>query len=156
MPSPPARVSPAKWCATTSLTTQFIDGVGQGELIATGRLLRRGSKVAFAAGEVRDATGRLMATASGTWHLWSSRPAPQETGLEPWVELADGGERLRVHKIVAVGRNYADHVREMGADPKNEPPLFFTKPADAVVDSGASIPYPPDTSNLHHEVELVV
>ena len=61
-----------------------------------------------------------------------------------------------MRRIFCVGRNYADHVREMGNDPKSEPPIFFTKPADAVVDSGASIPYAQDTDNFHYEVELVV
>jgi len=74
----------------------------------------------------------------------------------PAVEVAGAGERFPVHRIYCVGRNYADHVREMGADPKRDPPLFFSKPADAVVANGASVPYPPQTSNLHHEIELVV
>jgi fumarylpyruvate hydrolase len=60
-----------------------------------------------------------------------------------------------VHRIYCVGRNYADHVREMGSDLK-EPPVFFTKPADAIVPSGTAVPYPPRTTNFHHEVELVV
>jgi fumarylpyruvate hydrolase len=72
------------------------------------------------------------------------------------VAVSGSAARFPVRRIFCVGRNYADHVREMGNDPKSEPPLFFTKPADAVVESGATIPYPPDTSNLHHEVELVV
>lgn len=67
-----------------------------------------------------------------------------------------GGGRFPVRRIFCVGRNYADHVREMGADPKSEPPIFFTKPADAVVESGAAIAYARNTANLHHEVELVV
>jgi len=64
--------------------------------------------------------------------------------------------RFPVRRIFCVGRNYADHVREMGNDPKDEPPIFFTKPADAVVANGAAIAYPTETSNLHHEVELVL
>lgn len=67
-----------------------------------------------------------------------------------------GGGRFPVRRIFCVGRNYADHVREMGADPKSEPPIFFTKPADAVVESGAVIPYALNTGNLHFEIELVV
>jgi fumarylpyruvate hydrolase len=55
-----------------------------------------------------------------------------------------------------VGRNYADHAREMGTDPRTEPPVFFAKPADAVVPLDAVVPYPPQTSNLHHEIELVI
>jgi fumarylpyruvate hydrolase len=61
-----------------------------------------------------------------------------------------------VRRIFCVGRNYADHAREMGSNPDREPPFFFTKPADAVVANGKSIPYPPATTNFHHEVELVV
>jgi fumarylpyruvate hydrolase len=64
--------------------------------------------------------------------------------------------RFPVRRIFCVGRNYADHVREMGGDPRSEPPIFFTKPADALVQGGAGVPYPPGTRNLHHEVELVV
>ena len=60
-----------------------------------------------------------------------------------------------VRRIFCVGRNYAAHRREMGGDDR-EPPFFFTKPADALVASGAAIPYAQTTSNLHHEVELVV
>jgi fumarylpyruvate hydrolase len=67
-----------------------------------------------------------------------------------------GSGRFPVRRIFCVGRNYADHVREMGNDPKSEPPIFFTKPADAVADSGAAIAYALNTSNLHFEVELVV
>lgn len=75
---------------------------------------------------------------------------------QPSVLVHGDGLRLPVRRIFCVGRNYADHVREMGNDPKSEPPIFFTKPADAIVESGASIAYPQATSNLHHEVELVV
>ena len=64
--------------------------------------------------------------------------------------------RFPVHRIYCVGRNYAAHVREMGGDPDRERPFFFLKPADTLVESGATIPYPSDTSNLHHEIELVV
>ncbi|MEZ5971892.1 MAG: fumarylacetoacetate hydrolase family protein [Hyphomonadaceae bacterium] len=78
-------------------------------------------------------------------------PPPQ-----PSVAIAGSDQRFPVRRIFCVGRNYADHVREMGNDPKSEPPLFFSKPADAVVESGAAIAYPSNTSNLHHEVELVI
>ena len=61
-----------------------------------------------------------------------------------------------VRRIFCVGRNYAGHAREMGSDPNREPPFYFTKPADALVPGGGAIPYPPGTSNLHHEIELVV
>jgi fumarylpyruvate hydrolase len=76
--------------------------------------------------------------------------------VQPSVATIGSTARFPVRRIFCVGRNYADHVREMGADPKSEPPIFFTKPADAVVDSGATIAYSQNTANLHHEVELVV
>ena len=61
-----------------------------------------------------------------------------------------------VRRIWCVGRNYADHAREMGADPVREPPFFFAKPTDAIVPSGGRIAYPVGTRKLHHEVELAV
>jgi fumarylpyruvate hydrolase len=72
------------------------------------------------------------------------------------IAIAGTEARFPVHRIYCVGRNYADHAREMGANPEREPPFFFAKPADAVVADGATIPYPPATKNFHHEVELVV
>lgn len=76
----------------------------------------------------------------------------------PQASVAVEGQvaRFAVRRIFCVGRNYADHAREMGHDPDAEPPFFFTKPADAVVDSGAEVPYPSATGDLHHEAELVV
>lgn len=71
------------------------------------------------------------------------------------VAVTGSDARFPVRRIFCVGRNYADHVREMGNDPKSEPPVFFTKPADAVVEGGAAIPYATQTTNLHYEVELV-
>jgi fumarylpyruvate hydrolase len=70
--------------------------------------------------------------------------------------VRDSEDRFPVRRIFCVGRNYADHVREMGGDPRSEPPIFFSKPADALVQGGSSVSYPPGTQNLHHEVELVV
>ncbi len=75
------------------------------------------------------------------------RPAIPVEGMEPLFP---------VRRIYCVGRNYADHAREMGGDPNREPPFFFGKPHDAVVPGGGDIAYPPLTSNLHYEVELVV
>jgi len=72
------------------------------------------------------------------------------------VALAGESTRFPVRRIFCVGRNYAAHAREMGKDPDRDPPFFFTKPADAVVDSGEVVPYPPETSNFHYEIELVV
>jgi fumarylpyruvate hydrolase len=79
-------------------------------------------------------------------------PAPAQAS----VEVAGSNQRFAVHRIYCVGRNYAAHAREMGMDPEREPPFFFSKPADAVVPNGAAVAYPPRTSNLHHEIELVV
>jgi fumarylpyruvate hydrolase len=73
----------------------------------------------------------------------------------PSVAIAGSAQRFPVHRIYCVGRNYAEHIREMGGDAR-EPPVFFTKPADAVVANDEAIPYPPRTANLHHEIELVV
>ena len=67
-----------------------------------------------------------------------------------------GGDPFPVRRIYCVGRNYAAHAREMGSDPTREEPFFFMKPADAIVPNNAVMPYPPQTKNLHHEIELVV
>lgn len=76
--------------------------------------------------------------------------------VAPSSVAVDGrAERFPVRRILCVGRNYAKHAVESGADPTREPPFFFFKPSDAVVDDGARVPYPPLTSNLHFEVELV-
>jgi fumarylpyruvate hydrolase len=69
--------------------------------------------------------------------------------------VASGG-LFPVRRIFCVGRNYAEHAREMGHDPTAEPPFFFHKPADTLVTGGAETPYPPATADLHHEIELVV
>ena len=74
----------------------------------------------------------------------------------PSVAVAGTRARFPVRRIHCVGRNYAEHAREMGKDPAREPPFFFQKPADAVVENGVPVPYPPLTANFHHEIELVV
>lgn len=68
----------------------------------------------------------------------------------------DDGRLFPVRRIFCVGRNYAEHAREMGKDPDRDPPFFFTKPADAVVEDGQTVAYPPETRNFHYEAELVV
>ncbi len=78
-------------------------------------------------------------------------PPPQ-----PAVRIRGEVALFPVRRIFCVGRNYAAHAREMGGDPTREEPFYFTKPADAVVASGATIPYPPGTENFHHEMELVI
>lgn len=72
----------------------------------------------------------------------------------PWVPV-EGGGRFPVRRIYCVGRNYAEHIREMGGD-EREPPFFFQKPTDAIVTSGGDVPYPSRTSDFQHEVELVL
>lgn len=67
-----------------------------------------------------------------------------------------GGGLFPVRRVYCVGRNYAEHVREMGGDPTREQPSFFSKPPDALLTGGADLPYPPATNDLHHEMELVV
>ena len=78
-------------------------------------------------------------------------PAPQAS-----VAVFGTEDRFPVRRIFCVGRNYAAHAREMGKDPDRDPPFFFTKPADAVVDDGETVAYPPETENFHYEAELVV
>src|SRR6266702_7786888 len=78
----------------------------------------------------------------------------------PSLPIAGRGERFPVRHVYCVGRNYAEHAKEMGGDATKEPPFFFTKPADAVVpvvepDVG-SVHYPSATKNYQHELELVV
>merc|ERR1719162_2212730 len=85
-----------------------------------------------------------------------------------------GNMKFPVHRIYCVGRNYAEHAIEMGHDPNREPPFFFQKPSDAIVDTYAAtapvipsairqkkdrpviVPYPPETSSLQFEAELVI
>jgi len=76
--------------------------------------------------------------------------------VRPTVSVAGSDRLFPVHRIYCVGQNYAAHSREMGGDPDREPPFYFMKPADSVAENGATIAYPPRTSNLHHEIELVV
>ena len=76
-------------------------------------------------------------------------PAPATVS----VPVAGGGD-FPVRRVFCVGRNYAEHQKEMGHSGE-EPPFFFMKPPDALVTRGADTPYPPATTDLHHEIELV-
>jgi fumarylpyruvate hydrolase len=78
-------------------------------------------------------------------------PAPPQ----PVIAVAGKSQSFPVRRIWCVGRNYLEHIKEMGQD-EREPPFFFAKPADAVVADGATVPYPSLTKDLHFEVELVV
>ena len=71
------------------------------------------------------------------------------------IAISGSEQRFPVRRIYCVGRNYAEHAREMGNDPRDLP-FFFSKPADAVVGTGARLAFPSRTADLHHEVELVV
>ena len=77
-------------------------------------------------------------------------PAPQAT-----ITVAETDKVFPVRRIWCVGRNYIEHIREMGQD-ERAPPFFFAKPADAIVPDGGTVPYPSLTKDMHHEVELVV
>jgi fumarylpyruvate hydrolase len=78
----------------------------------------------------------------------------------PTVPVAGSTDVFPVRHVYCVGRNYAEHAKEMGGDATKDPPFFFTKPADAVVPVAppavGSIAYPLATKNYHHEIELVV
>ncbi|MGB8082956.1 MAG: fumarylacetoacetate hydrolase family protein [Pseudolabrys sp.] len=77
-------------------------------------------------------------------------PPPQATNA-----VAETDKEFPVRRIWCVGRNYIEHIREMGQD-ERAPPFFFAKPADAIVPDGGTVPYPSLTKDMHHEVELVV
>ncbi|HEY8370786.1 MAG TPA: fumarylacetoacetate hydrolase family protein [Thermodesulfobacteriota bacterium] len=73
----------------------------------------------------------------------------------PSLPVAGSRDRFPVRRIYCIGRNYRAHAIEMGHDPDREPPFFFMKPGDAIVESGSAIPFPMATNDLHHEIELV-
>ena len=77
-------------------------------------------------------------------------PPPQAT-----IAVAGSSKVFPVRRIWCVGRNYIEHIREMGQD-ERLPPFYFAKPADAIVPDGGTVPYPSLTKDMHHEVELVV
>src|SRR4249919_985952 len=83
--------------------------------------------------------------------------APYVIPVPPQASLPVVGEAnsYPVRRIWCVGRNYLEHIREMGND-ERAPPFFFAKHADMLVPDGATVPYPPLTKDLHHEVELIV
>ncbi|MFC5742796.1 fumarylacetoacetate hydrolase family protein [Dyella tabacisoli] len=74
----------------------------------------------------------------------------------PSLPIIGSDQRFPIRRVFCVGRNYADHAKEMGAAVDKDRPMFFCKPADAVVADGADVPYPQATVDLHHEVELVI
>jgi len=74
----------------------------------------------------------------------------------PTLPVRGSGRLFPVHRIYCVGRNYAEHAIEMGHDPNREPPFFFQKNPDTLVPDGGEFPYPDRTSDVHHELEMVV
>jgi fumarylpyruvate hydrolase len=79
-----------------------------------------------------------------------------DIGPRPSLPVAGSDARFPVGRIYCVGRNYAEHAREMGHDPDREPPFFFMKAANSIVQSGSTIDYPVGTKDVHHEIEMVV
>ena len=79
-----------------------------------------------------------------------------DLGPTPALPIVGSSDLFPVGRIYCIGRNYAEHAREMGHDPDREPPFFFMKPANSLVANGATIPFPQVTKDLHHEIELVV
>lgn len=79
-------------------------------------------------------------------------PAPEQVA----VPVRGAAALFPVHRIYCVGRNYAAHTVEMGGDPSRDPPFFFQKNPDCLVLGGADFPYPPKSTNVHFEIELVV
>jgi len=75
--------------------------------------------------------------------------------LQPAITVTGTNKLFPVRRLWCVGRNYVEHIREMGQDVR-EPPFFFSKPADAIVHDGGTVPYPSLTKDMQHEVELVV
>lgn len=82
-------------------------------------------------------------------YLFPPAPAPS-------LPIVGRTELFPVRRIFCVGRNYAEHSREMGGDPEREAPFFFSKPADALVQNNSTLPFPQATQNLHYEMELVL
>ena len=79
-----------------------------------------------------------------------------DIGPAPSLPVAGSDLRFPVGRIYCVGRNYADHAREMGHDPTREPPFFFMKAASSLVPNNATLAFPMATKDVHHEIELVV
>jgi fumarylpyruvate hydrolase len=74
----------------------------------------------------------------------------------PSLPILGSDQRFPIRRVFCIGRNYAEHAKEMGATVEPGRPMFFCKPADAVVADGTDVPYPSITNELHHEVEMVL
>ena len=76
--------------------------------------------------------------------------------VSPLIPIVEDERQFPVNRIFCVGRNYAEHAREMGNDPDRDPPFFFLKSLDALVPGGGAVTYPMATNDLHHEIEMIV
>ena len=72
------------------------------------------------------------------------------------LPIKESEKRFPVRRIYCVGRNYVEHIRETAGADEREPPFFFQKPTDAILENGGHFPYPQMSKNTHHEIELVV
>jgi fumarylpyruvate hydrolase len=79
-----------------------------------------------------------------------------DIGPRPSLPVTGSDARFPVGRIYCVGRNYAEHAKEMGHDPDREPPFFFMKVANSIVQNNSTITYPVATKDVHHEIEMVV
>lgn len=93
----------------------------------------------------------LPAADTGQQEHYAVRPEPPTL-----LPVAGSDQVFPVGRIFCIGRNYAEHAVEMGHDPDREPPFFFSKPPNAIVADGSELDFPVGTSELHHEIELVV
>ncbi len=105
-------------------------------------------------------TGLVIAGVTLNGASAATETKPLFTVTQTTLPIHGQSGRFPVRRIYCIGRNYADHAKEMGSDPRSEPPFFFQKPTDAVqivpAETGVDHPYPPLTKNYHHELELVV
>jgi fumarylpyruvate hydrolase len=86
----------------------------------------------------------------------SDRKFVFEPSAVPALPIRGMDKLFPVHRIYCVGRNYAEHAREMGHDPAREPPFFFQKNPDSLIPGGGDFPYPTKSADVHHELEMVV
>ncbi|CAN0305925.1 unnamed protein product [Pylaiella littoralis] len=110
---------------------------------------------------------RFASASSSSFSSAASSSAAEDLGPSyavpkaavPTLTVVGSHKRFPVRRVYCVGSNYREHALEMGGNPDKDPPFFFTKPPDAAVDvsaDGAVVPYPPETRDLQHEVEMVV
>ena len=79
-----------------------------------------------------------------------------EPEVQPSLAVQGSSARFPVRRIYCIGRNYLAHIREMGEADERDPPIFFQKPSDSIVEEGVPVPYPTATSDYQYEAELIV